>query len=98
MSGWLNEAFRYPIRHRPALAWIVLLSFVSIGLNLLLPWPIKLIVDNILAGERLPESWSFLSAMLEGADASRHLLLLALASAGLFMLLRITETARLALA
>ena len=94
MSGWLNEALRYPVRHRTALAWIVLLSFVSIGLNLLLPWPIKLIVDDVLAGQQLPESWSWLSA----TDASRQLLLLALVSAGLFMMLRITEMARLALA
>ena len=98
MSAWLNEALRYPVRHRGALAWIVLLSFVSIGLNLLLPWPIKLIVDDVLGGKPLPESWSFLSAMLEGADPSRQLLLLALASAGLFVLLRIVEMARLALA
>jgi ABC-type multidrug transport system fused ATPase/permease subunit len=98
MSAWLNEALQYPVRHRGALAWIVLLSFVSIGLNLLLPWPIKLIVDDVLAGKPLPESWSFLSAMLEGADPSRQLLLLALASAGLFVLLRIAEMARLALA
>ena len=94
MSGWLNEARRYPVRHRTAFVWIVLLSFVSIGLNLLLPWPVKLIVDDVLAGKQLPESWSWLSA----TDASRQLLLLALVSAGLFMLLRITEMARLALA
>jgi len=94
MSAWWQEALGYPARHRAALAWIVLLSFFSIGLNLLLPWPVKLIVDDVLAGKQLPENWSWLSA----TDASHQLLLLALVSAGLFVLLRVTEMARLAVA
>ena len=54
MSAWWQEALRYPAQHRAALAWIVVLSLVSIGLNLLLPWPVKLIVDGVLAGKPLP--------------------------------------------
>ena len=92
MSAWWQGALRYPARHRAPLAWIAGLSLVSIGLNLLLPWPMKLIVDGVLAGEPLPEGW------LWGADASQQLLWLALASAGLFVLLRLTEMARLSLA
>ena len=92
MSAWWKEALRYPARHRAALARILALSLVSIGLNLLLPWPIKLIVDGVLGGKVLPLDW------LSGADASEQLLWLALASAGLFVLLRLTEMARLSLA
>ena len=92
MSAWWQEALRYPAKHRTALAWIVVLSLVSIGLNLLLPWPIKLIVDGVLAGNLLPEAW------LMGASAAEQLLWLALASAGLFVLLRLAEMARLSLA
>jgi ATP-binding cassette subfamily B protein/subfamily B ATP-binding cassette protein MsbA len=92
MSAWWQEVSRYPARHPGPLAWIVVLSLGSIGLNLLLPWPVKLIVDGVLAGKPLPEDW------LLGADASQQLLGLALASAALFILLRLTEMARLSLA
>jgi ATP-binding cassette subfamily B protein/subfamily B ATP-binding cassette protein MsbA len=92
MSAWWQDALRYPANHRAALGWIVALSLVSIGLNLLLPWPVKLIVDGVLAGRPLAEAW------LMGASAAEQLLSLALASAGLFVLLRLTEMARLSLA
>ena len=92
MSAWLHDAVHYPARHRAPLAWIIVLSLASIGLNLLLPWPIKLIVDGVLAGKPLPQDW------LQGLTASQQLLWLALASAGLFVLLRLTEMARLSLA
>jgi len=97
MTAWWQEALRYPMRHGGALAWIVALSLVSIGVNLLLPWPVKLIVDSVLADKPLPQAWSFLSGFL-GDDASRRLLWLALASATLFLLLRVTEMARASLA
>jgi len=98
MNTWWKVALRYPARHRAALAWIVVLSFVSIGINLLLPWPVKLIVDDVLAGKPLSENWSWLSAMVGDAAPSYQLVILALVAAGLFVLLRLTEMARLALA
>ena len=97
MTAWWQDALRYPARHGGALAWIVALSLVSIGFNLLLPWPMKLIVDSVLAGRPFPEDWSWLSGLL-GDDASRQLLWLALTSAALFLLLRVTEMARASLA
>jgi ATP-binding cassette, subfamily B, bacterial len=97
MSAWWQVALRYPARHRGPLAWIVVLSLLSIGLNLLLPWPVKLIVDGVLAGKPVLEEGRFLSGLLQG-DASHVLLWLALASAGLFLLLRVTEMARASLA
>jgi ATP-binding cassette subfamily B protein/subfamily B ATP-binding cassette protein MsbA len=77
--------------------WIVALSLVSIGINLLLPWPMKLIVDSVLADKPLPQDWSWFSGLL-GDDASHQLLWLALASAALFLMLRVTEMARASLA
>ena len=97
MTSWWQEALRYPARHGGALAWIVALSLVSIGINLLLPWPVKLIIDSVLADRPLPEAWSWLSGVL-GDDPSRRLLWLALASAILFLLLRVTEMTRASLA
>jgi ATP-binding cassette, subfamily B, bacterial len=98
MSAWWHEALGYPARHRGALAWIVALSLVSIGLNVLLPWPMKLIIDAVLAGKDFPQEWTWLSALLEEQDPSRRLVWLALASAGIFVLLRLTEMGRLMLA
>lgn len=92
MSGWLREGLRYSDRQRGALAWVVVLSVLSIGLNLLLPWPVKLIVDGVLAGKPLPGDRLLI------VSPSGQLLWLAIASAALFVLLRLTEMARLSLA
>ena len=98
MREWWRQALPFPARHRGGLAWIVLLSLVSIGLNLLLPWPMKLIVDGVLAGKAFPGEWIWLSGTLAGANPYHQLLWLALASATLFLLLRLTEMAKASLA
>lgn len=98
MNAWWQDSLRYPARHGGPLAWIIVLSLVSIGLNLLLPWPVKLIVDGVLAGKPLFETSPLLSGVLGGEEPYRQLLWLALASAGLFVLLRVTEMARASLA
>jgi ATP-binding cassette, subfamily B, bacterial len=95
MKPWWREALEYPRRHRGQLGLIATLSLISIGLSLLLPWPIKLIVDRVLAGKPLPEPWL---EWIAGDDAPVQLVRLALASAVLFLLLRVTEMARFRLA
>lgn len=95
MTAWWHSALRYPRRHRGALAAILFLSIVSAGLSLLLPWPLKLIVDGVLAGRPLFRDARWLSVLLEREEPSSQLLLLALASAGLFLMLRLTEMARM---
>jgi ATP-binding cassette subfamily B protein/subfamily B ATP-binding cassette protein MsbA len=95
MSSWWKQALPFAVRHHIGLALVVALSLLSIGLNLLVPWPIKLIVDSVLGGKPLP-GW-FVSVVAE-QDKFQQLVYLALASAGFFLAVRLTEMARVYLA
>jgi ATP-binding cassette subfamily B protein/subfamily B ATP-binding cassette protein MsbA len=94
MSSWWKSALPFLARHRAALAGVLLLSLLSIAFNLALPWPMKLIVDHVLAEKPYPANWLWLPGAIRGGDRSTQLALLALASAGLFLLVRLAETAR----
>ena len=98
MSSWWKKALRFPAGHRGGIVFVLVLSLVSIGFSLALPWPMKLIVDHVLAGKPYPDDWSWIPRAL-GSDESRvQLAGLALASACLFVLLRLAEMARTYLA
>ena len=61
---------------------------LAIALGLLAPWPLKLIVDYVLANEPLPEGLSWIRS-LPGAGSSNVMLAwLAAATVGLFLLTR----------
>jgi ATP-binding cassette subfamily B protein/subfamily B ATP-binding cassette protein MsbA len=47
---------RLVVPHGRGLALIVALTFISVALDTLAPWPLKLLVDNVLADKPLPES------------------------------------------
>jgi ATP-binding cassette subfamily B protein/subfamily B ATP-binding cassette protein MsbA len=67
--------------HRARVAAIAGLSVVEIGLAALAPWPLKIVVDNVLSGHPLPPS---LAGLLAGAVAtSPVVLLLVVVAAGL---------------
>jgi ATP-binding cassette, subfamily B, bacterial len=98
MTVWWRQAIRHPEHHRGMLATILGLSVISTVLSLLLPWPLKLVVDGVLAGKPAVVDRLWLAGPLVQQAPSRQLLVLALASAGLFLLLRLTEMARMWLA
>ncbi len=86
-------SFLRPYRARVVV--IVTLSFAEIGLAALAPWPLKVIVDNVLGGHQLPESvGAVLHATLGDSVAT---LLVAVVIGGLLIqvlneLVRITHT------
>ena len=98
MSAWWKEVYRFPLLHRAVLVWILLLSLLSIGLNLLLPWPMKLIVDHVLGSAAVSHDWLWLPGSFRGQDKVHQLAWLVLASAVLFLLVRLTEMGRIYLA
>src|SRR5258708_3826597 len=98
MTAWWKQAYRFPLRHRGGLVWILLLSLISIGLNLLLPWPMKLIVDHVLGGSAVSQDWWWLPGLLRGQDKFHQLVWLALASAVLLLSVRVVEMTRTYLA
>jgi ATP-binding cassette, subfamily B, bacterial len=76
------------------LSVVLLLSFLASVLDLLKPWPLKLILDHVLARKRLPAATSWLSAL---PGAVSPLGLLAWLTAGtilLFLGIRTSNMAR----
>jgi ATP-binding cassette subfamily B protein len=60
---WI-EPYVQPYRGR--LAGLAVLSCASIGLGALAPWPIKIVVDNVLSGHPLPPGLAPIAAQLGG--------------------------------
>ena len=58
---------------------------IDIGFNVLMPWPLKLIVDNVLPGESLPDLAVWLNFLPGAAVAGTLLAWLAFATLLLFM-------------
>ncbi len=86
-------SFLQPYRSR--VVAIVTLSFAEIGLAALAPWPLKVIVDNVLGGRQLPEPVETLLHVTLGGSVAT--LLVAVVIGGLLIqvlneLVRITHT------
>lgn len=52
--GSQARLLRYAWKHWNSLAVVLLTTFISIGTSLLLPWPIKILVDQVLGHHSLP--------------------------------------------
>ncbi|MFN7138824.1 MAG: ABC transporter ATP-binding protein, partial [Limisphaerales bacterium] len=77
----LRRALNYFRSDAPRLFFILVLMLASIGLNLLKPWPLAIVVDSILVGEKPVPNW--LATISNGASAPFMAGLLAL---GLFLI------------
>jgi len=73
MSRWWVQLGRYGARYRRGLSVITLLTFLGVGLQLLKPWPLKVIVDNVLDQQPLPRGVGWVSR-LPGGDSPGVLL------------------------
>ncbi len=65
----------YGWRHWRGLALVLLTMLVSVGLDVLKPWPIKLLVDNALGHQPLPGGLDSLLTALPGPPGVQGLLL-----------------------
>ncbi len=73
MTHWLPLSFRYARRHAAPFAIVLGLILLEIGFTVLTPWPLKLIVDNVLPGQPLPDRVAWIG-LLPGADDPQGLL------------------------
>ena len=82
---WLNLA-RYALPEWHGLLIIGFLMLLGIALGLLTPWPMKLIIDNVLDRQELPNAVGWIKG-LPGASSRTGLLgWLAFATVGLYLL------------
>jgi len=80
MRPWWLRLTRYAVPQLPPLALLTFLILAEVGLNLLRPWPLKLIVDSVLARQPLPGSWAWVQSLPGGGSTTGLLGLLAFAT------------------
>jgi ATP-binding cassette subfamily B protein/subfamily B ATP-binding cassette protein MsbA len=94
MMHWWRISLRYLQAQWRSIALLLLLLLVGVGFKLLAPWPLKFIVDNVLAAKALPQSVSWLY-FLPGADDPNILLSwLAFGTLALFLASALFEVLR----
>jgi ATP-binding cassette subfamily B protein/subfamily B ATP-binding cassette protein MsbA len=76
VAAWTLSLLR-PYRAR--VVGIVTLSLLEIGLAALAPWPLKVVVDNVLGGRPLPEPLAAPAMALSGGSAAALLVLVVVA-------------------
>src|SRR5262249_44198507 len=72
MNSWWWKVGRYAQPQWRGLLWIGIASLAGVGVKLLVPWPLTLIVDHVLAGRALPERLQGIAA-LPGASSPQGL-------------------------
>jgi ATP-binding cassette subfamily B protein/subfamily B ATP-binding cassette protein MsbA len=73
MRKWWIQIARYALPQGRGLSMVLLMMLVGDALNLLKPWPLKLIIDNVLKGRPLPDVVSPIGS-LPGGNSSLGLL------------------------
>ncbi|MHC4092055.1 MAG: ABC transporter ATP-binding protein, partial [Planctomycetota bacterium] len=68
MSSWWWRLADYARPHKRDLALLVCLTLFIVVLEALKPWPLKLIVDSVLADQPLPGAVSWITALPGGAS------------------------------
>lgn len=93
MNRWWWRLARYGRPYWRTLTIVVLFMLVGVAMEALRPWPMKLIVDNVLTGEPLPNTIAWLT-LLPGADTQAgQLAWLALATVFVFLASRSADLA-----
>ena len=84
MTPWLSLSLRYARRHAAPFGVVLGLMLLEIGFTVLTPWPLKLIVDNALPGQPLPDAAAWIALLPRADDQQGLLSWLALATLLLF--------------
>src|SRR4051812_11239932 len=77
-------ALRYAARRWAGLSWVLAAMLLKTGLDVLQPWPMKVLVDNVLGGRPIPSRLSSFLVHFPGAGTREGLLAWCVAS-GVFL-------------
>ncbi len=94
MRIWWLEILGYALPHWRSLAVIALLMLLSVGLEALVPWPMKVLVDNVLQGDPLPEKLRWLEQIPAGDSPVGLVAWLAAATVLVYLLNQASQTLR----
>jgi len=87
MRGYLRP-------YRGRMASLGALSLLSVGLGALTPWPMKIVVDNVLSGRALPPWLDGVAASIGGGSPARLLALVLTVGIAIQVVRQIVETIR----
>ncbi len=73
--GLILWMLKYALRRWPGMLAALVTMLFGVGIDVLRPWPLKLLVDNVLGGKPLPASLAPLVNSLPGASSSDGLLI-----------------------
>lgn len=85
MKPWWLRLGPYALSRWRGLTFVLLLMLVNVGLNVLKPWPLKLIVDSVLSNQSLPNIVAWLKTLPGGESPTQMLSWLAAATITLFL-------------
>jgi ATP-binding cassette, subfamily B, bacterial len=86
MKKWWLELIQYARPYKKGIILILVLMLTGTIMELLIPWPVKLIVDYVITGEELPGYASWLLSFPGTGSAFSLIILLASSSILLFIL------------
>jgi ATP-binding cassette subfamily B protein/subfamily B ATP-binding cassette protein MsbA len=69
-----GQLLPYGLRHWRGLAVVLITMLLSVGLDVLKPWPLKLLVDNVLGGQEVPAGFDRVLAVLPWSPGVKGLL------------------------
>ena len=90
MSAWWVRLGRHALPHSSGLGTVLVLMLVGVAFDALRPWPMKILVDSVLAGRPLPEGTEWIASLPGGSSSAGLIAWLALAGVVLFLALRLT--------
>lgn len=90
MNDWWIRLSRFALPEWRGLLGIMLLTLTGVGTSLLNPWPMKLIVDNVLRHQPLSPSVAWLEALPGATSSSGQIAWLAAATVALFLTRQLT--------
>jgi ATP-binding cassette, subfamily B, bacterial len=89
MKSWWCRMGRYALPELRSLMLIGAMVLLGVAFGLLSPWPLKLIVDNVLANRPLPAQLRWIESLPGGGSRQALVGWLALATVALFLLRRL---------
>ena len=98
MASLLRWVLGYARRRWYGVAFVLLLMLLRIGINVLRPWPMKVLVDHVLEGRAYPSWLNWTVSWLPAAETARDLVLWCVIGMFVIFLLGWTLTAAGALA
>jgi ATP-binding cassette subfamily B protein len=73
VKPWWQRLARYAYPYKGGLALVLLLMLIGVGIDVIKPWPMKLLMDHVLTRRPLPQEAAWTAAFMNGAAPTEML-------------------------